>query len=328
MNNKLHRIVTAPWKAWGSKQWRLNIPFELLGLRYGVAILVMLTIFLGTNGCKKTTEPEAPTPEQQLEQANKAFRDAVASEMQEAARQAGVKIRTDNFIAIPFDDSGTVVVNAMIEGADRVSIEQLANGADVLFIYSGAKLGFAGREIEPGFYVVRISQNPASGQWLAQFKNSQGRIVLETEATVERPDSNAAKMQPMCTLGPRGELIIFDEHDRFKNITLSVSSKRFPPRAGGAGGGGAGASISRTLREAAWQLVKKVAKEPASIEQVVPVSVGPIPQPDQYLLMNCGTPKKPDWCACDILEHKPGHHLMVGCVGLVSKKVYVYLFIF
>jgi hypothetical protein len=60
-------------------------------------------------------------------------------------------------------------------------------------------------------------------------------IVLETEATVERPDSNAAKMQPMCTLGPKGELILFDEHDPFKNITLSVSSKRFPP-GGGAGG--------------------------------------------------------------------------------------------
>ena len=96
-----------------------------------------------------------------------------------------MKIRTDNFVAIPFDDSGTVVVNAMIEGADRVSIEQLAKGADVLFIYSGAKLGYAGKEIDPGFYVVRISQNPASGQWIAQFKNSQGRIVLETEAVAK-----------------------------------------------------------------------------------------------------------------------------------------------
>jgi hypothetical protein len=66
-----------------------------------------------------------------LQEANKAFRDAVASEMQEAARQAGVEIRTDNFVAIPFDDSSMVFVNAMIEGADRVSIEQLAEGADV-----------------------------------------------------------------------------------------------------------------------------------------------------------------------------------------------------
>jgi hypothetical protein len=321
MNNKLHRIVIAPWKAWRSKQWRLSISFEFLGLHYAVLILFMLPLFLGTTGCKNANQPEAPTPEQQLEQANKAFRDAVASEMQEAARQAGVKIRTDNFVAIPFDDSSMVFVNAMIEGADRVSIEQLAKGADVLFVYSGAKLGPAGREIDPGFYVVRISQNPASGQWLAQFKNSQSRIVLETEATVDRPDSNAAKMQPMCTLGPKGELILFNEHDALKNIVIEISYQRCPSCAGLRS-----VSQSRTLREAAWQVVKKVAKEPVSIEKVVPVSVGPTPQPDNYLLMNCGTPKKPDWCACDILEDKPDH-LMVGCVGLVSKKVYVYLFI-
>jgi hypothetical protein len=273
-----------------------------------------------------------------LQEANKAFRDAVASEMQEAARQAGVEIRTDNFIAIPFDDSGTVIVNSMIEGADRVSIEQLAKGADVLFIYSGAKLGFAGREIDPGFYVVRISQNPASGQWLAQFKNLQGRVVLETEAIVEKPDSNAAKMQPMCTLGPKGELILFDEHDPFKNITLSVSSKRLPSRNGQSiirGGFGIispGQSIishSRTLREAAWQLVKKVAKEPVSIEQVVPVSFGPIPQPNETILMNCGTKQKPDWCACDLAKYGTlpdgGKYWVWGCWGIYSKKWYVFL---
>lgn len=129
-----------------------------------------------------------PDTTRRLQKANKAFRDAVASEMQAAARQAGVKIRMDNFIAIPFDDSGAVTVNAMIEGADRVSIEQLAKGADVLFVYSGTKLGPAGRQIDPGFYVVPVSQNAASGQWVTQFRNSQGRIVLETDATVERPD--------------------------------------------------------------------------------------------------------------------------------------------
>jgi hypothetical protein len=209
----------------------------------------------------------------------------------------------------------------MIEGADRVSIEQLAKGADVLFIYSGAKLGFAGREIDPGFYVVRISQNPASGQWIAQFKNLQGRVVLETEAIVEKPDSNAAKMQPMCTLGPKGELILFDEHDRFKNITLSVSSKRFPP------GGGAGGVIlvrSRTLREAAWQVVKEVAKEPVSIEQVVPVSLGPVPLPDAItVLFNCGTENKPDWCECTLVE-RGSDYAIWSCIGQKSKKWYVF----
>jgi hypothetical protein len=230
-------------------------------------------------------------PEQQLEQANKAFRDAVASEMQEAARQAGVKIRTDNFVAIPFDDSGTVVVNAMIEGADRVSIEQLAKGADVLFIYSGAKLEHAEErpkeEVDPGFYVVSISQDPASGQWIAQFKNLQGMVVLETEAIVEKPDSNVAKMQPMCTLGPKGELILFDEHDPFKNLTIKVAS----PKPCSSCGRARFVSESRTLREAAWQVVKEVTKKPISIEQVVPVSLAPnsiphdgSPEPQNYTI--------------------------------------------
>jgi hypothetical protein len=73
MNNKLLRILTAPWKAWRSKEWRLSIPFKLPDLRYGVPILVMLHLFLGTTGFKKATKHEAPTPEQQLEQANQAI---------------------------------------------------------------------------------------------------------------------------------------------------------------------------------------------------------------------------------------------------------------
>jgi hypothetical protein len=275
--------------------------------------------------------PEAPTPQQQLEQANKAFRNAVASEMQKAARKAGVEIRTDNFIAIPFDDSGTVVVNAMIEGADRLSIEELAKGADVLFVYSGAKLGSADRRgvrrgvpyilVDHGFYVVRVSQDPASGQWLAQFKNSQGRIVLETDATVERPDSNTAKMQPMCTLGPKGELILFDEHDPFKNITIKGASPKPCPSCVRA----RFVSQSRTLREAAWQVVKMVAKEPVSIEQVVPVSLGTVPLPDAItVLFNCGNENKPDWCQCSLVEQGSDYGIW-SCIGQKSKTLYVFV---
>ncbi len=271
------------------------------------------------------TPPSLSPEEINLQKVHAEFRRSIITEMQEAARQAGVKIRTDNFVAIPFDDSGTVVVNAMIEGADRLSIEELAKGADVLFVYSGAKLGSADRRgvpyilVDHGFYVVRVSQNPASGQWIAQFKNLQGRVVLETEAIVERSDSNAAKMQPICTLGPKGELILFDEHDPFKNITLSVSSKSCPSCAGLRF-----VSESRTLREAAWQLVKKVAKEPVSIEQVVPVSLGPIPLPDaSTVLFNCGTEKKPDWCECRLVERGPVYSVW-SCIGQESKKWYVF----
>jgi hypothetical protein len=289
----------------------------------GVSTLIFLV------GCDRLfPPPERPveTPEQRLEQANQTFRSTVASEMQAAARQAGVKIRTDNFIAIQFDDSGTVVVNAMIEGADRLSIEELAKGADVLFVYSGAKLGSADRRgvpyilVDHGFYVVRVSQNPASGQWIAQFKNLQGRVVLETEAIVEKPDSNAAKMQPICTLGPKGELILFDEHDALKNIVIEISYQRCPSCAGLRF-----VSESRTLREAAWQVVKKVAKEPVSIEQVVPVSLGPVPLPDAItVLFNCGTENKPDWCECTLVE-RGSDYAIWSCIGQKSKTSYVFV---
>jgi len=253
-----------------------------------------------------------PDMTRMLQEANKAFRSAVATEMQAAARQAGVKIRTDNFVAIPFDDSGTVFVNAMIEGADRLRIEELAKGADVLFVYSGAKLGSADRRgglsstsVANRFYVVRVLQNPASGQWIAQFKNLQGQVVLETDATVDKPDSNGAKMQPICTLGPKGELILFDEHDPFKNVTIeldyeactSCEGLRF-------------VSESRKLREVSWQFVQARVKNPKG--QVLAISLGEI-SIDEYVtqykvIKICG--KEP--CMCSLVDSGP-HHQNWSC---------------
>jgi hypothetical protein len=240
--------------------------------------------------------PTFPPEEINLQKVHAEFRRSIITEMQKAARQAGVKIRTDNLVAIPFDDSGTVIVNAMIEGADRVSIEQLAQGADVLFIYPGGKLGFAGREIDPGFYVVRISQNPASGQWLAQFKNLEGRVVLETEAIVEKPDSKAAKMQPMCMLGPKGEPILFGERDQNKNIVIKVRWTECPSCYKHL------VLESRPLRQAAWQIVKKVTGESVSIEKVFPVvsaaledllmTYNETPQPQAYYSLCVGWDSK------------------------------------
>jgi len=60
---------------------------------------------------------------------------------------------------------------------------------------------------------------------MAQWKNTEGSVVLETEAIAEpqSPDRTEALKQPMCTLGPRGELILFDEHDVLKNILTSLN---------------------------------------------------------------------------------------------------------
>jgi len=135
------------------------------------------------------TVTPTPTPmpdmtwqlEAKLQEANKAFRDAVASEMQVAARQAGVKIHTDNFVAIPLDDGSSVVVNAGIAGVENLTLEQLAQGADVLFTFLRLPQG---SPLPSGFYTVRFFQTPGTTQWKAQFRNLDGRVALETDAQV------------------------------------------------------------------------------------------------------------------------------------------------
>jgi hypothetical protein len=132
-----------------------------------------------------------------LQEANKAFRDAVAFGMQEAARQAGVKIHTDNFVAIPLDDGSSVVVNAGIAGVENLTLEQLAKGADVLFTFLRLPQG---SPMPAGFYTVRFFQTPGTTQWKAQFKNLDGRVALETDAQVG-PGDPAQKEIPKLTGG-------------------------------------------------------------------------------------------------------------------------------
>jgi hypothetical protein len=119
------------------------------------------------------------TPEQSLEKANQTFRNEVAQALQQIARQARVQIQTDNFVAIPLDDGSSVVVNAGIAGVENLTLEQLARGADVLFVFLRVPQGSG---LPSGFYTVRIFR--MGTQWKAQFKNLQGQVVLETDAEV------------------------------------------------------------------------------------------------------------------------------------------------
>jgi hypothetical protein len=119
-----------------------------------------------------------------MEEANQIFRSAVASALQEAAQQASqqAQVVTDDFVAIPADDDGSsLVVNARIAGVENLTLEQLAQGADVLFTFLRLPQGSA---LPSGFYTVRILGMPGTTQWRAQFKNLQGQVALETEAQV------------------------------------------------------------------------------------------------------------------------------------------------
>jgi hypothetical protein len=163
-------------------------PFPTRGGTQGKSTIETFTV-----ECPGSTAnmPKARTPEQQLEQAHQTFRSTVASEMQAAARQAGVKIRTDNFVAILLDDGSSVVVNAGIAGVEDLTLEQLARGADVLFTFLRLPQGSG---LPSGFYTVRIFRNQST-QWRAQFKDLQGKVVLETDAEVG-PGAGVQRVKP------------------------------------------------------------------------------------------------------------------------------------
>ena len=127
------------------------------------------------------------TPTQILEQENNSFRLAVIEAMEEAlGKQASVKIRKDNFTALLLDGEGSILVVAGIEDAEKLSLEQLARGADVMFIFVR---GTQGSELNSGFYIVRIQQSTSPGtapatQWIAQIRDIRGEVKSETEAEV------------------------------------------------------------------------------------------------------------------------------------------------
>lgn len=128
-----------------------------------------------------------------MEAANQVFRSAVASALQEAAQQAGVQVRTDDFVAVPADDDGSsLVVNARIAGVENLTLEQLAQGADVLFTFLRLPQGSA---LPSGFYTVRIFGMLGTTQWRAQFKNLQGEVALETEAQVGEEEPAELKIK-------------------------------------------------------------------------------------------------------------------------------------
>ncbi|MDH7577417.1 MAG: copper amine oxidase N-terminal domain-containing protein [Bacillota bacterium] len=116
----------------------------------------------------------------------KGFNAEIKAAMQEAARQAKIKLAEAEPVEVIGKESqltkpNVKVVSIAIQGADTLTIEQLAKGADVLFTFLQLP---EGSELSSGFYVIRISGDPKANKWVAQFKNMDGKVVLEKPAEV------------------------------------------------------------------------------------------------------------------------------------------------
>ncbi len=160
------------------------------------------------------------TPEERVQRANQRFREEVADALRDMGQQMGVPVGTDDFVA-SFDDDPPLVVNARIAGAEALPIEELARGADVLFVFLRVPQGSG---LPSGFYVIRVSQE--AGRWRAQFRDARGRIALETPMDVEIRETEQEAQKPKYKLTTKGKLIpptlIVDWHKKDKKIEVDA----------------------------------------------------------------------------------------------------------
>lgn len=137
------------------------------------------------------------TAQADIESANQNFRAGVASALVDAATQAGVSVRTDDFAAGFLTDGSLVAVNASINGAEQLSVADLSTGADVLFVFLDLPQGSA---VASGFYTVYIYQDPGDGTWYAVLRDSTGAFALLTVATIDAGDPTLLSMPKSVTI--------------------------------------------------------------------------------------------------------------------------------
>lgn len=142
----------------------------------------------GGGGGGATTVSE----EQRIVAANSQFRSRVASLLTSAAAEFGVAIEPDRFASIAYTDGAGVqiAVNTPIAGVESLTIEELRQGADVLFSFVRFRDGVS------GFFVTRIRQE--NGAWVAEMRTLAGQ-TRTTNVTVTT-DSGGANLRPIATV--------------------------------------------------------------------------------------------------------------------------------
>jgi|GEM_PF-2338213 len=121
-------------------------------------------------GCGGGSGTSTQTAEQQIVASNGKFRSRVQAILQGAAQEMGVQIDTQNFAGTVFTNGSDgrigVLINTSISGIENLTIENLRNGADVMFCYLRTDDGYR------NFFVVRVRND--NGRWVADVRNLAG----------------------------------------------------------------------------------------------------------------------------------------------------------
>ncbi len=128
-------------------------------------------------------------PEEVVESAYSDFRTSVVALMSQAAGSAGIQIDQADFIAslVPMPDGPPgVVVSTRLSGVEDLTLDDLAMGVDLMFLF----LPFPIQGVQPsdvdGFYVARVFRD--GDVWLFQLRTRDGQVVFTGDAQVKEMD--------------------------------------------------------------------------------------------------------------------------------------------
>ena len=93
-----------------------------------------------------------------------------------------------------------LIAHTVLEGVERLTLEDLAKGRDVFVRYY--RLSPPSPMMPTGFALVHILRNPA-GEWRAQLRNLEGQLIADLPASVER-QTNVDRLS--LTLGISADL--------------------------------------------------------------------------------------------------------------------------
>lgn len=244
-------------------------------------------------------------------------RPQVEAAFTQAAADFGERIQLNSMILYAGLD-GTVAANVALEGFENVRAENLAvprgGGRPAPVVLEGSLtkslLVFTSRDLSPeapaGFYLVRL--RPRGSQIIAEFLTREGRPVYQAPATVTEAGQENARMAPMCTIGPHGELILFDYHDALKDVViearLSPSGRRVL-----SGATGGDADSSRRLTGAAGEIISAVRQLPRQHQHNV-VLTGP-GATARWIIRWCYEAGQQVACACK--RYQSGNYVEWWC---------------
>src|SRR5262245_5690298 len=106
--------------------------------------------------------------------ADSRLRSTIASEMVKEATKRGLAIQADKIVYATRDD--VIAANTGLQGLENITEDQLANGADVGFVYLSlpAEAGIA-----KGYYTVRMFLTPGASSGTAQLVDGNGNVAAE-----------------------------------------------------------------------------------------------------------------------------------------------------